>query len=434
MAAVSVNARPRPVCFDVTHLVGRMTVLAPSGIDKVDLAYGRHFATRGSGPVTHYGLLKPHVLRHDHLSHIVTAFARHAWARPFADDDPHLARAIAWLSGQEMSDKPHALDTQQTLSRTASAWGAVKQLATRTRFQISSDGGVIPAGSIYLNIAQAHLERPQFFRWLRNRPDVTPVFMIHDLLPLDHPEFWPRGRDAVFARRIDTALVHGRAFIVASTDVRDRLAAERANRRLPEAPILVAPLPSTLDVTDVRLDNAVLSAVPYFVMLGTIEPRKNHLLVLNIWRRMVESGRPVPKLVIVGARGWENEQTLDVLDRSTLVRPHVLELSGLTAPTLARLVHNARALLMPSFAEGYGLPVVEALSLGTPVIASDLTVFREVTQGAATFLHPLDGLGWRAAIESLARDTTLARAQAAGFKAPDWGSYFHAVETFLESL
>ena len=115
-----------------------------------------------------------------------------------------------------------------------------------------------------------------------------------------------------------------------------------------------------------------LAASPYFVVLGTIEPRKNHLLLLNIWRRLAEQQRSPPKLVIIGTRGWENEQVLDVLDRSVLVRPHVVEGSGMGDRGLMRLLANARALLMPSFAEGYGLPVVEALSLGTPVVASDI--------------------------------------------------------------
>src|SRR5262249_41515194 len=154
-----------------------------------------------------------------------------------------------------------------------------------------------------------------------------------------------------------TALRYGAAFITTTDAVRQRLAEELSKRDRQQVPIHVAPLPSSLKWVDAaNAGNAVLERVPYFVVLGTIEPRKNHLLLLNVWRQLAERGGPTPKLVIVGARGWENEQIVDVLDRGLLTRPHVLEVSGLKAAALLRLIKNARALLMPSFAEGYGLP------------------------------------------------------------------------------
>ena len=181
-----------------------------------------------------------------------------------------------------------------------------------------------------------------------------------------------------------------------------------------------------------------LAAIPYFVVLGTIEPRKNHLLLLNIWRRLAEEQPSPPTLVIIGTRGWENEQVLDVLDRSVLVRPHVVEASGVSDRGVMRLLANARGLLMPSFAEGYGLPVVEALSLGTPVVASDIPIFREVSHGRAVLRHPLDGPGWRDAIMRLSDPASpfavQARREAQAFRSLSWSTYFAGVEAFLHEL
>ena len=303
-------------------------------------------------------------------------------------------------------------------------------------FEFKNDHIALPQGAIYLNAAQLLLEYPFWFRWLERRPDVKPIFVIHDLLPLDFPEYWKSGYQRRFDRRIATATRYGAAFITTTEVVRERLAEELRQRGAGERPIHVAPLPPSLPISNPHLlHDSGLSAVPYFVVLGTIEPRKNHLLLLNIWRQFSEQDGNVPKLIIIGARGWENEQTMDVLDRSKLIRRHVFEVSGLPSQDVQRLLANARALLMPSFAEGYGLPLVEALSLGTPVVASDIPVFHEVTQGCADFLHPLDGLGWQARISSLANADAAAerddRRKASLFRSPSWSNYFSSIEGFL---
>jgi glycosyltransferase involved in cell wall biosynthesis len=178
---------------------------------------------------------------------------------------------------------------------------------------------------------------------------------------------------------------------------------------------------------------------PYFVCLGTIEPRKNHLLLLNIWRRLAaEMGDGCPQLVIVGRRGWENEQVLDMLDRCPAIAPFVEERSGLPDREVAALLAGARALLLPSFAEGYGLPVPEALAAGVPVIASDLPALREAGGEAPDYLDPLDGLGWMAAIRDHADPASPMRAaqrlRIAAWRAPDWGWHIETVLDVIEAL
>ena len=156
-----------------------------------------------------------------------------------------------------------------------------------------------------------------------------------------------------------------------------------------------------------------------------------------MWRRLVAENRNAPRLVIVGARGWENEQVADILDRGEALKAHVVELSRLPSADLVELLAGARALLAPSFGEGYGLPVVEALGLGTPVVASDIPVFREVSQGRARFLSPIDGLAWLAEIRQLSEDDAYLdarRAEARAFSAPTWSGYFAGLMDFLASL
>jgi len=209
-----------------------------------------------------------------------------------------------------------------------------------------------------------------------------------------------------------------------------------ADRGRAGIPILVAPLPPPAHGASHIQDNG--SAPPYYVVVGTIEARKNHLLLLNVWRSLARGPGPAPRLVVVGARGWDSEQALDLLERSRLLAPHVMEVSGLGTPGLQRLIGGARALLAPSFEEGYGLPIAEALAVGTPVVASDIPVFREISQGQALLLDPTDGPAWRAMIAEMTADKSPLRekwrAAAARYRAPDWGGYFAEVERFLAEL
>src|SRR5262249_19727720 len=260
----------------------------------------------------------------------------------------------------------------------------------------------IGADAVYLNVSQYPLSRPSYFRWLRERPDVKPVFMIHDLLPIEYPEFFRPASVKRHARRLQVFAEIAAGAIVSTPAVADALHAHLKRLGRNTLPMLIQPLPVTGIFHKPREHDEGLAEQPYFIICGTIEPRKNHLLVLNL---VPELGRlfgpATPKLIVAGARGWENENIIDMLERCQTIRDHVIEAPGLSTPSLKRLMDNARAVLMPSFAEGYGLPAIEALAAGVPVIASDLPSLRMLCQPGLSLLDPLDGLGWLAAVRRL---------------------------------
>jgi glycosyltransferase involved in cell wall biosynthesis len=178
---------------------------------------------------------------------------------------------------------------------------------------------------------------------------------------------------------------------------------------------------------------------PYFLVIATIEPRKNLALLLQGWRRLAQHlGASAPRLVIVGQRGWECENVVDLLERSEALRGLVIELPRCRDDELVGWLAHARALLFPSFVEGFGLPLVEALHFGTPVIASDLPVFREVAGDVPDYLDPLDGAAWLdriaryAAPGSTERQAQLQRMD--GYSAPTWRGHFAAVDELIEDL
>ena len=111
---------------------------------------------------------------------------------------------------------------------------------------------------------------------------------------------------------------------------------------------------------------------------------------------------------------------------------------GLGDAQLSALVRGSRAVLMPSFAEGYGMPVAEALAAGIPVIASDLPVFREVAGDIPDYRDPLDGAGWAAIIRDYANENSVLRQQQMarlhGWAPPSWPDHFEKVTAFIDGL
>jgi glycosyltransferase involved in cell wall biosynthesis len=435
--------------YDASYLMSRLGCRAPDGFTNVDFAYGRYFSQASQSSFVHYGKDKPNVLGRGRAQQIINLLANARWSqgtksesaifnelrRAILDQNP--AQGVGRIRGDSRSQLVDELDRHH-----------IRLRSMRLRLP-SSRYRPIPEGAVYLNVAQYKIETRETFSWLDRRLDVRPVFFLHDLLPLDYPEFFPAGEYDRFDQRVETASRYGRGLIFASQSVRDRVEDEFARRKRPFVPHVVAPLPSPLSsleafggVDPSAWADSVLATTPYFVMVSTIEPRKNHLLMVSVWRQLAEkverAGGVMPKLVIVGRRGHGSQQVFDVLDRSHMVRRHVIEVAGLSSANLSRLIANANALLMPSFAEGYGLPMVEALTLGTPVVATDDRVFREVTQGKACYLSAVDGAGWLDAVQNLADPSTPsareARARARTFVSPNWAGYFDDILHFLKSV
>jgi glycosyltransferase involved in cell wall biosynthesis len=283
---------------------------------------------------------------------------------------------------------------------------------------------------LYLNVGHTGLHHRALPAWITAR-EVKAVYLVHDLIPITHPQFCREGEAEKHASRMENALVSGAGIIANSQATLDDLAAFASTRDIGLPDSIVAWIAGS----EPTQSEPFVVDRPYFVIVGTIEGRKNHMLLLEVWKQLIEEmGDAAPILVIVGQRGWKAEAAEALLESPEL-RAHVRELGTCSDAELGGWLKGARALLMPSFAEGFGLPVIEALQGGTPVIAGHLPVYREVVGDIPLYLDQGDGEEWKSAISSFISDCPERERQnraIEGFRAPDWPAHFAAVELWLE--
>lgn len=390
--------------LDISRLISRVRHVTPSGVDRVEMAYAR-------GLLAHYG---------EELSfaavHPVGAYGR-----------LQRAAALAYLDELERRwAEDHESARQRSLISVLPWLRALRPVRRG-----------IGAGGVYVQVSPHHLTRTEQVRRILSRERTRLLALVHDLIPIEFPEYARPGGAALHARRMTTLARHADAVIANSAATGASFArwTEQQGKAVP--PIHVALL-GTEPVAQAPA-HTFADARPYFLCLGTIEPRKNHLLLLHLWRQMAETlpAEQVPRLVVVGRRGWENEQILDLLERCDALKHHVTEINGCPDSELAALLRGARALLMPSFAEGYGMPIAEALSVGMPVLASDIAAHREVGGPVPDYRDPLDGPGWCAAILDYAASGERYQAQMQrlpDWHAPDWSAHMEIARRAIESL
>ena len=295
----------RPVLFDTTRLLTRLRHAAPTGIDRVDVAYLRHYVSgrrdsRGVAIVRATTRILPEEKTSALRDRIATR-----WNEDVpADGDPGLARIRSWLRGEHV-------DAGASPVR-APPRGRWRGIVDEQLFKLAATtwDGALASGArdaIFLHSSHLRLDRPKLFDWLRERPDIRPVFFVHDLIPIEYPEYGVPGEAA---RHIDVRMAtvarHAAAVVVNSADVGERFARLVRQRRVADAPpIAVAPLGVEPAFLPKGPPSAAEAGRPYFVVCSTIEARKNHLLLLQLWRELATSRgrREVPALVIVGRRG-----------------------------------------------------------------------------------------------------------------------------------
>jgi glycosyltransferase involved in cell wall biosynthesis len=399
------------VLLDISRLVFGAWRSMPTGVDRVELAYARHWLEKDPERVT-FVLRGPLGLAVAVPRSLVSDFVLALETRRLG------------APGWEDAAKPAARLARSALIRLALCRGT-QELARALR---------APEDRVYVLVSHALADRPGPIAAFKAK-GVKFVPLVHDLIPLNYPEYASPAGARRHMRRVETFAGLADGIIVNSNATADDLGPQ-LSQSLDRPALLCAPLGIDTPIPDPHYP---IPTGAYFVCIGTIEPRKNHLLLLNTWRVLAERfGVEAPKLLLIGRRGWENENIVDMLDRCPGLVGLVREYRGLPDTAVVSLLQGARALLFPSFAEGYGLPLAEALALGVPAICSDLPALREVGGEAPEYLDPLDGLGWRRLIMNYAEpDSRMREAQLERiglWSRPSWEQHFAVVDPWLRQI
>ncbi len=388
------------ILLDVTRTLVHSRKRTPTGIDRVEHAYVRHLLSQQKPSDTWFiantpfgrGALSSTEMRA--LFEKIESIHRQTDGGPAGKGFAQLSTALACPIPTDRT-VPLTIRGVGPRDRDAKAAVMAAYLKGAAQFRrLMRDG----APSIYLHTSHLQLDEARCFQWLA-RNNVFPVFFIHDLIPIEFPEFCAPGAATRHELRIETALTHARALIVNSAFTRESLARHAGAGRLP--PIAVVPLANTIREFPRANIPRLSCGAPYFLHVGTIEGRKNIGHLLTVWRRIIGAMGPhsAPRLVLVGRRGWECDNVISMLDRSRELANHIIEVSDISDSELDVLLRQAAGLISVSMTEGYGLPPVEAARRGVPVIASDIPAHREILGSTARFVHVHDG-------EALARHIT----------------------------
>ncbi|WP_426700845.1 glycosyltransferase [Rhodanobacter sp. Col0626] len=231
---------------------------------------------------------------------------------------------------------------------------------------------------------------------------VRMVFVVYDLLPVRHPQWFPDGIATMHATWLNCIGQYADALLCIS-----RFVADDVRRWFDEHPPLrdgrlplgyfypgndpAAARPSAGLPPEAQRLLRRLRSTPSFLMVGTIEPRKGHALVLDAFERLWAEGIEA-NLVVVGREGWMSDALAARMRLHAHAGTRLVWLERASDEYLEQVYDAARALVAASEGEGFGLPLVEAARRGLPVIARDIPVFREVSSTFARYFDDVDEL------------------------------------------
>ena len=211
------------------------------------------------------------------------------------------------------------------------------------------------------------------------------VFLVHDILPITQANYFPPSLKATHEEWLNNILNVSDVLFTVSTAVATDIATYiKENKLTSKESLPIFTLHSGSDITHQNHEPTTEYKNISFLVVGTIEPRKGHAQLLKAFEILWEEGFEI-NLIIVGKQGWMMEEFIQTLNSHSKLDKNLFYLNFVDDNTLNHLYTKVDALIAPSNAEGFGLPLIEAANYSLPIIARDIAVFREIADSYALY-------------------------------------------------
>lgn len=274
-------------------------------------------------------------------------------------------------------------------------------------------------GDIFLGLDLSSRLLPRHGRQVRawRRKGVRICIVVYDILPAQHPEWFSNQQTDYFGRWLHFVGRHADQLLCISKSVALDLSdwLQQQGFSSPQRAIEICAFPLGGDlrqsrpsqgITDAEaqaLDN--LAGRKFVLMVGTLEPRKGHAIALNAFDRLLRDGSgKSPAFVIVGRKGWKSEDVEERICQHPHLNTDIFWFSDASDELLYHLYQQCTGVFFPSFAEGFGLPVAEALSHNRPVLIRNIPVFKEMTSPLITYFDRDDDIALAQSVTDWLKD------------------------------
>jgi glycosyltransferase involved in cell wall biosynthesis len=232
---------------------------------------------------------------------------------------------------------------------------------------------------------------------IQARKKLKKLITIHDLIPIKYPQFFENRNDNVVHKIIQSIQIDNFAVCVSEATKADLLEVSG----LDEAQVFVVPLAASTTLFYPVLDHEIIVktllkyAIPsnqsYFLSISTLEPRKNIDTIINSFSDLIlQEKLDDLNLVLVGTKGWDFDNIFEASNLSPQIKDKIIFTGYVPDKDLAALYSGAIGFVYLSICEGFGLPPLEAMQCGTPVICSNTTSIPEVVGNAGILVSPMN--------------------------------------------
>lgn len=286
--------------------------------------------------------------------------------------------------------------------------GVVKNLTKKsspsgTAADIQNAAHPFVSGDTYLTMG-LDWDDKNLTSFLKNKEQMGIHYMsfCYDLIPVNHPEFLVPGYENKLNRHfVDMVWYSDHIFCISEFTQKELVHFAKAEcaKEVNSSVCYLGSFQKYTAATRAR----TREHTPFCLSVSTIEPRKNHSLLLQVWDRLVRKhgDEAIPELIIVGKVGWQVNDMMTALRINSRLKNKVKIQENVDDAQLRDLYIESLFTLFPSFVEGWGLPIAESLSYGKVCVSSSTSSMPEVGQGLTILLSPYDNEGWFTEVEKL---------------------------------